>query len=120
MLRPQYIMLEEGRSSVIRELVYDPRCEMLYLVFRSNGSIYGYQKVTAERYQALLRADSMGRFFTRQIKPVHDATSIDEAEWATLVAWARDLSTKERDQAFREKNAAWLEKLRDNPLAIRF
>ncbi len=120
MAKPQHIKLEEGRSSVIREVLYDPLCQFLYVVFHSNGAVYCYKRVNAELFQELVRADSMGRFFTRKIKPDHDAEPIDKDEWENFIDWARALSRDEIDAVFREKNDAWLKKLRNNPLALRF
>jgi hypothetical protein len=58
----------ESRS--LRELGYDPDEQVLEVLFH-NGSLYRYEQVPAEVVQALLEADSMGRYFNQEFKPQH-------------------------------------------------
>lgn len=58
----------ESRS--LRELGYDPDEQALEVLFH-NGSVYRYEQVPAEVVQALLEADSLGRYFNQVFKPQH-------------------------------------------------
>lgn len=55
-------------SSSVRELGYDPDEQLLEVLFH-NGSLYRYEQVPAEVVQALLEADSLGRYFNQVFKP---------------------------------------------------
>ncbi len=57
-------------SRSLRALGYDPDQQVLEVEFR-NGSVYRYEQVPAEVVQALLEADSMGRYFNQVFKPQH-------------------------------------------------
>ncbi len=57
-------------SSSLRELGYDPDEQVLEVLFH-NGSLYRYEQVPAEVVQALLEADSLGRYFNQVFKPQH-------------------------------------------------
>ncbi|MCJ0975695.1 KTSC domain-containing protein [Pseudomonas sp. PS1] len=59
-------------SSSLRALGYDPDEQVLEVEFH-NGSQYRYEQVPAEVVQALLEADSMGRYFNQVFKPRHYA-----------------------------------------------
>lgn len=55
----------ESRS--LRELGYDPDEQALEVEFH-NGSLYRYEQVPPEVVQALLQADSLGRYFNQVFK----------------------------------------------------
>ncbi|KJH85260.1 KTSC domain-containing protein [Pseudomonas sp. KSR10] len=57
-------------SRSLRSLGYDPDEQLLEVEFH-NGSVYRYEQVPAEVVQALLEADSMGRYFNQVFKPQH-------------------------------------------------
>ena len=57
-------------SRSLRALGYDPDDQVLEVEFH-NGSVYRYEHVPAEVVQALLEADSMGRYFNQVFKPQH-------------------------------------------------
>ena len=57
-------------SSSLRELGYDVDTQVLEVQFH-NGSLYRYEQVPAEVVQALLQADSLGRYFNQVFKPQH-------------------------------------------------
>lgn len=60
---------------------YDEGYEVLALVFRSNETrTYLYSEITGSDYQELLAADSMGRFYNRNIKGRYPRIRIDDAE----------------------------------------
>jgi hypothetical protein len=54
-------------SSSLRALGYDPDEQALQVEF-SNGTRYRYEQVPAEVVQALLEADSLGRYFNQVFK----------------------------------------------------
>tara|TARA_Y100001949_G_scaffold128033_1_gene109551 strand:- start:37811 stop:38026 length:216 start_codon:yes stop_codon:yes gene_type:complete len=54
-------------SSSLRALGYDPDQQALEVEFH-NGSQYRYEHVPAEAVQALLEADSLGRYFNQVFK----------------------------------------------------
>ena len=57
-------------SSSLRALGYDPDEQALEVAFH-NGSVYRYEQVPPEVVQALLEADSLGRYFNQVFKPQH-------------------------------------------------
>ncbi len=54
-------------SSSLRALGYDPDEQALEVEFH-NGSLYRYEQVAADVVQALLEADSLGRYFNQVFK----------------------------------------------------
>jgi hypothetical protein len=54
-------------SSSLSSVNYYPAMQMLEVEFQS-GSVYVYFDVPASTYKALLRADSMGRYFIQNIR----------------------------------------------------
>ncbi|MGY8819399.1 MAG: KTSC domain-containing protein [Pseudomonadales bacterium] len=54
-------------SSSLRALGYDPDEQALEVEFH-NGSLYRYEQVSADVVQALLEADSLGRYFNQVFK----------------------------------------------------
>lgn len=59
-------------SRSLRSLGYDVDEQALEVEFH-NGSVYRYEGVPAEVVQALLEADSLGRYFNQVFKPQHCA-----------------------------------------------
>jgi len=57
-------------SSSLRALGYDLDQQALEVEFH-NGSQYRYEQVPAEVVQALLEADSLGRYFNQVFKAQH-------------------------------------------------
>ncbi|MCQ4309215.1 KTSC domain-containing protein [Pseudomonas stutzeri] len=57
-------------SRSLRSLGYDVDEQELEVEFH-NGSVYRYEQVPAEVVQALLEADSLGRYFNQVFKPQH-------------------------------------------------
>lgn len=58
---------ERVKSSVIREVGYDAKNRVLEVEFHS-GRIYHYLDVTRRDYDAMLSADSVGKYFNQVIK----------------------------------------------------
>ena len=54
-------------SSVIAEVRYDDDRELLEVLFH-NGRVYRYLDVPAAEFQALIGADSVGRYFNQEIR----------------------------------------------------
>ena len=57
-------------SRSLRSLGYEPDEQALEVEFH-NGSIYRYEQVPPNVVQALLEADSLGRYFNQVFKPQH-------------------------------------------------
>src|SRR5260221_14179207 len=58
------------RSSFIRRVCFDK--SKSYMVISLNGTYYHYCSIPATTVDALLSADSMGRFFNAQVKGQYD------------------------------------------------
>lgn len=54
------------RSSMISEMEYDSDKKLLTLNF--NGSKYEYKDVSEETYKELINAESIGKYFLKNIK----------------------------------------------------
>lgn len=55
-------------SSSIRSIGYDPQGMILEIELR-NGGIYQYFRVPAKEHDSLLKAESIGRYYAKVIKP---------------------------------------------------
>ncbi len=55
-------------SEAVQSVGYEPRSRVLQVEFE-NSAIYHYMDVPESEYQALLQAESVGRFVTYRIKP---------------------------------------------------
>ncbi|MGA0598711.1 KTSC domain-containing protein [Enterovirga sp. CN4-39] len=60
--------MREVESSAVKAVDHDARRRELTVTFAS-GARYAYSGVTEETYEALLRAESVGRFVNLEIKP---------------------------------------------------
>lgn len=58
----------EVDSTVILALGYDPESQILEVVFHT-GRTYRYFRVPPEAYEKLRRAESIGGYFNRKIRP---------------------------------------------------
>jgi hypothetical protein len=63
-------------SSAIKAMGYDRPAQSLFIAYRGKRGLYAYDKVTPEEWQALLGAESKGRFVNFHIKPRHTFTRI--------------------------------------------
>ena len=54
-------------SSVIAEVRYDDDRDLLEVLFH-NGRVYRYLDVPPDEYEALIHADSVGRYFNQEIR----------------------------------------------------
>jgi hypothetical protein len=55
-----------ARSSLVRRVCYDRREQ--YMIISLNGTYYHYCEIDAATVASLLSADSMGRYYNRNIK----------------------------------------------------
>jgi len=56
-------------SSMLSAVGYDEEEKILYAEFSNTGKIYAYPEVPKEEFEALLKADSIGRFMRNEIIP---------------------------------------------------
>lgn len=55
------------KSSNVVAVGYDEKSKILEVEFKSGG-VYGYRTVEKPVYESLIKAESIGRFFLREIK----------------------------------------------------
>lgn len=58
-------------SSAVASVGYDARTRTLELEFADGGGVYRYLAVPPRTYELLLRAESIGAFVNRRVKPYH-------------------------------------------------
>ena len=69
------------KSSVIAAIDYNPRTQVLEIQFHA-GRTYEYLDVPPEICQSLLTADSIGKYFTENIRPNYEAILVkDQDGW---------------------------------------
>lgn len=68
--KPRGIVLQPVESSMIHAVGYDPERRLLEVVFNS-GRVYCYEDVPPEVYEALMAAESKGRFMRAAIIDVY-------------------------------------------------
>jgi hypothetical protein len=61
---------ERVDSTIIKSIAYDPDAETLVVELR-NGDLYQYFRVPGKEYDSFRNAYSMGRYYTKFIKPVY-------------------------------------------------
>lgn len=64
-------------SSNIVSIGYDAEQQRLEVEFKG-GRVYEYAEVPAEKHEALMRADSVGSFFARQVKNVYPCKRLSD------------------------------------------
>jgi KTSC domain len=62
---------EPVRSSVIRSVGYDPKATTLEIEFTTK-LVYDYFRVPRAKFNALISADSKGRFFNAHVRDHYD------------------------------------------------
>ena len=65
------------KSSNIKSIGYDIKSKMLEVEF-IGGRIYQYNNVDSEKHEALMKADSVGKFYAANIK--------NKFDWEALLA----------------------------------
>ena len=64
-------------SSNLASIGYDPRVQILQVEF-NNGRVYNYFRVPPEKFDAIMAADSCGKYLNTEIKPNHAVEEIDQ------------------------------------------
>lgn len=64
------------KSSHIKEIGHDPVTNTLHMRF-TDGGLYHFAGVSAEKHAALMAADSIGSHFAKHIKGKHEHTKIE-------------------------------------------
>ncbi|HEX9028785.1 MAG TPA: KTSC domain-containing protein [Anaerolineales bacterium] len=64
------ITLEPVESSMLASIGYDPKSQLLVVLFNS-GKVYEYYNVPPEVYQGLMSAESKGGYMNSQIIDVY-------------------------------------------------
>lgn len=64
------VEMKPVKSSNICAIGFDPETKTLHVAF-SNGSVYRYHDVDAEKHAALMKADSVGGHLNAHIKGAH-------------------------------------------------
>ena len=64
--------LRRVESSSVDAVGYDPATAKLYIRFRGSGRAYVYADVPPAVYEALIAADSIGRFVNAEIKGTYN------------------------------------------------
>jgi hypothetical protein len=59
--------MQSVSSSMISQIGYNQKLQILRVQFK-NQSVYEYSDVSHETYQALMSAESVGKYFTENIK----------------------------------------------------
>jgi hypothetical protein len=72
--------LQSVDSSAIGKVAYDENKGALYIVFKSSGKAFVYQQVPVESYRSLLTAQSIGKYFAKEIKPRYSWNEVGEEE----------------------------------------
>ncbi len=64
----QHMKRKPVTSSMIASVGYKPETIMLEIEFRSTGFVYQYFNVPEMEFRKLMSADSLGRYFNKNIK----------------------------------------------------
>ncbi len=56
------------KSSQLKEVAYDAASETLYVRFHNTGKVYSYSPVSQEKFDGLLAADSVGKYYHAHIR----------------------------------------------------
>lgn len=70
--------MQEIESSVFKAMGYDEERQALHIQFNS-GATFEYGQVLPEHWEGMKAADSAGAYFSRYIRPTHDAKPIAPA-----------------------------------------
>ncbi len=61
------------KSSAIAAIDYDKAQKVLFVLFKA-GSIHAYHDVSEFKFNSLVNAESVGKYFNSSIKPEHAET----------------------------------------------
>lgn len=99
--------LQAVASSNLKKVGYDKNTGTLFVQFRK-GNIWEYRHVPPETYDALVKASSIGRYFTKHVRDQFEAEEVgDEAALASRMrvmdAFRRDLEEQDRARQARRE-----------------
>lgn len=80
---PLVIAMDEVESSQIHAIGYDDKTGTLAIQFKGKngpGSVYHYQNIGADFFAEFKAAESIGKFFGKNIKPFPDAFPFTKIE----------------------------------------
>jgi hypothetical protein len=66
-------------SRAVSHISYQRRHKRLYVTFRGSGGSYVYIDVPQRKYDALMKADSVGVFINKWIKPYYKCQRLEDA-----------------------------------------
>ncbi len=69
------VKMQAVESSNILEVGYDENAEVLYITFKS-GDTYTYDMVPVHVYEEMLSAESVGKYFHKNIRGQYDFTKV--------------------------------------------
>jgi hypothetical protein len=67
-------------SSCLSHVGYHEPLNYLYCTFHSSGMTYIFPGVPFAEYEALMNADSIGKYFTKNIKPRYPAIDVSNRD----------------------------------------
>ena len=70
--------MQDVESSNIAAIGYDQEAQELHVLFKGRPTVYVYQDVPRELFNAMLCADSQGAYFNRMIKGTYEFTKLEE------------------------------------------
>jgi hypothetical protein len=70
------IEMQRVDSSAVAELGYDPETKTLRVVFPS-GAVWDYSNVSQQRYDALVGAPSIGKYYSKEIRAGYLGKRVD-------------------------------------------
>lgn len=112
--------IDGARSSVIKTIGYAAIERWLYVEFRTTGDVWRYENVDGDLFTEFVRADSMGRYFAKNIRRKFDEGSVSPVDWDTFLASSRTLTDAERAEAYKAGTAGLFDALRNSPRSVGF
>lgn len=76
--------MEKVESKAFKSIGYDPEREVIHVEFNT-GAVFEYGSVSAEDWEAMKAAKSIGGYFMKSIKPTRNAVPIKNADRKTEV-----------------------------------
>jgi hypothetical protein len=64
------ISLTGVTSKQVKEVGYDPETKTLAVTFNHGKSVYHYPNVEEKTFKEMIKAESIGKFFGKHIKPI--------------------------------------------------
>ena len=70
-------LLKELESSLLEEITFDSKTNLLEVKFIHSDSIYAYKDVYAQDFEDLRQADSLGSYFAKNIRNGYEFEKIE-------------------------------------------